>query len=195
VPAQARRRAVSTSADEFPRNGYRLPMDTWDTITSRRQVRSFTPDSIPMGELEQILEAGRRAPSARNGQRWDFIVVTDKEQMERLSHVWRGAGWTAGAAATIALVMPESEGPEALTDWFDLGQAAMQMMIAATGFGIASGQASCRDQELAQEVLGFPDGKQCLLLIALGYAADRPLKPIRKPSRREFDDVVHYGTW
>lgn len=170
-------------------------MDAWDTITSRRQVRAFTSDSIPTEDLERILEAGRRAPSARNGQRWDFVVVTDKGQMERLSHVWQGAGWTAGAAATIALVMPDAEGAKALTDRFDLGQAAMQMMIAATGFGIASGQASCSDQALAQEVLGFPDGKQCFLLIAIGYAADRPLKPIQKPSRRQFDDVVHFGTW
>jgi len=170
-------------------------MDTWDTITSRRQVRGFTSDSISTEDLECILEAGRRAPSARNGQRWDFVVVTDKDQMERLSHVWQGAGWTAGAAATIALVMPEAEGAEALIDRFDLGQAAMQMMIAATGLGIASGQAACSDQALAREVLGFPDGKQCLLLIAVGYAADRPLKPIQKPSRRQFDDVVHFGTW
>ncbi len=170
-------------------------MDTWDTITSRRQVRGFTSDSVSTEDLECILEAGRRAPSARNGQRWDFVVVTDKDQMERLSHVWQGAGWTAGAAATIALVMPEAEGAEALIDRFDLGQAAMQMMIAATGFGIASGQAACSDQALAREVLGFPDGKQCFLLIAVGYAADRPLTPIQKPSRRSFDDVVHFGTW
>lgn len=170
-------------------------MDTWDTITSRRQVRSFTSDPIPKQDLERILEAGRRAPSSRNGQRWDFVVVSDEGQLDRLSHVWQGAGWIAGSAATIALVMPGAEGDEALIDRFDLGQAAMQMMVAATGFGIASGQAVCRDQILAQKVLGFPDGRQCALLIALGYAADRPLKPIRKPSRRDFDDVVHYGTW
>jgi nitroreductase len=170
-------------------------MDTWDSITSRRQVRSFTADAVPVDDLERILEAGRRAPSSRNGQRWDFVVVTDPDQMERLSHVWQGAGWTAGAAATIALVMPEADGAEALTDRFDLGQAAMQMMIAATGFGIASGQAACRDQELAREVLGLPAGKKCHLLIAVGYPADRPLRPIQSPSRRPFDDVVHFGTW
>jgi len=100
-----------------------------------------------------------------------------------------------GSTVTIALVVAQAEGDEALIDRFDLGQAAMQMMIAATGFGIASGQASCRDQTLAQEVLGFPDEKQCALLIALGYPTDRPLKPIQKPSRRDFDDVVHFGTW
>jgi len=170
-------------------------MDTWDTITSRRQVRSFTLDSIPKQDLERILEAGRRAPSSRNGQRWDFVVVSDKGQLDRLSQVWQGALWMAGSAVTIALLLPQADGDEALIDRFDLGQAAMQMMIAATESGIASGQAVCRDQALAQEVLGFPDGKQCSLLIALGYPADRPLKPIQKPSRREFNDVVHFGTW
>ncbi len=170
-------------------------MDTWDTITSRRQVRSFTSDPIPENDLERILEAGRRAPSSRNGQRWDFVVVSDKGQLERLSQVWQGAFWIADSTAAIALVVPLAEGDEALIDRSDIGQAAMQMMIAATGLGIASGQASCHDQVLAQEVLGFPDGKQCVLLIALGYPADRPLQPIQKPSRRDFDEVVHFETW
>jgi nitroreductase len=170
-------------------------MDTWDTITSRRQVRSFSADPIPQGDLEQILEAGRRAPSARNGQRWDFVVVSDRNQLERLSQVWQGAVWVADSATTIALVMPHTEGDQALIDRFDLGQAAMQMMIAAAGVGIASGQASCRDQALARDILGFPADKQCVLLIALGYPADRPLKPIQRPARRDFDDVVHFGTW
>jgi nitroreductase len=170
-------------------------MDTWDTITSRRQVRSFTSDPIPEKDLERILEAGRRAPSSRNGQRWDFVVVSDRGQLERLAQVWQGAHWIADSTATIALVIPLAQGDEALIDRSDLGQAAMQMMIAATGFGIASGQAVCHDQVLAQEVLGFPDGKQCALLIALGYPADRPLQPIQKPSRRDFDEVVHFETW
>jgi len=170
-------------------------MDAWDTITSRRQIRSFTSDPIPEEDLERILEAGRRAPSSRNGQRWDFVVVSDKDQLARLSQVWQGAFWIADSTATIALVVSLAEGAEALIDQLDAGQAAMQMMIAAAGFGIGSGQASCRDQTLAQEVLGFPDGKQCALLIALGFPADRPLRPIQKPSRRDFDDVVHFGTW
>jgi nitroreductase len=171
-------------------------MDTWDAITSRRQARSFTDQPLPERLLHQILEAGRRAPSGRNGQPWDFVVVTDRDQLERLSGVWQGASWVAGSVATVALILPiqEEERPR-IMNRADLGQAAMQMMIAATGLGVASGQASCADQELAQEVLGFPDGRYCALLIALGYPGDRPLAPIKKPARRDFDDVVHFGTW
>lgn len=170
-------------------------METWDAITSRRQVRAFTTDPVPDADIERVLEAGRRAPSGSNRQPWDFVVVTDDEAQQRLAQTWQGAGWTADAAATIALVMSDATGREELINRFDLGQAAMQMMIAATGLGIASGQASCRDQELAQEVLGIPAGKHCALLIALGYPADRPLQPIKNPARRPLDEVAHFGRW
>lgn len=170
-------------------------MDMWDAITSRRQVRSFAAKPISSEALHRVLEAGRRAPSARNSQPWNFVVVTDQDQLHQLSQTWQGAAWIAGAAATIALVMPEQSGEALLLDRSDLGQAAMQMMLAAAGLGIGSGQAACRDQALAQRVLGFPDGHHCALLIALGHPADRPLRPIRKPRRRAFDDVVHFDRW
>ena len=62
-------------------------MQTWDAITSRRNVRSFADRPIPVAELDQILEAGRRAPSSQNWQPWDFIVVTDQGQLRELAKV------------------------------------------------------------------------------------------------------------
>jgi hypothetical protein len=51
------------------------------------------------------------------------------------------------------------------------------------------------DQERARELLGIPDDRICALLIALGRPADRPLRPIRRPDRRPFREVVHAGRW
>ena len=56
-------------------------METWDAITARRNVRDFDDRPLPRELLERILEAGRRAPSAQNWQPWDFVVVTDREQL------------------------------------------------------------------------------------------------------------------
>ena len=42
---------------------------------------------------------------------------------------------------------------------------------------------------------GVPDGYEVAYLLGVGYPADRPLKPIRKPNRRPFDEVVHHGHW
>ena len=170
-------------------------MNAWEAITSRRQVRSFTERAIPEEHLHQILEAARRAPSARNSQRWNFVVIAEPESRQKLSRVWQGAGWMAGAPVIVAIVLPLAEGDDAHFDRFDMGQAAMQMMITATSLGIGSGQAHAADQNLAQQVLGFPDGQHCALLIGFGYPADRPLRPIKNPTRREFEDVVHFGSW
>jgi nitroreductase len=41
----------------------------------------------------------------------------------------------------------------------------------------------------------FPDDRFCALLIPLGYPADRPLRPIHRPNRRPFDEVVHRERW
>src|SRR4051794_41268537 len=66
-------------------------METWDAITSRRNVRSFADRPLAEDDLDRILEAGRRAPSSRNTQPWDFVVVTDREQLGELAKVWRAA--------------------------------------------------------------------------------------------------------
>src|SRR5450755_4539237 len=109
-----------------------MKMETWDAITSRRNVREFADRAIDTSVLDQILEAGRRSPSSRNWQPWDFVVVTDREQLRELATVWVGAGHVAGSAATIALVVPifEAERDAAIAQ-YDLGQATMSIMIAA----------------------------------------------------------------
>jgi nitroreductase len=172
-------------------------MQTWDAIRARRNVRQYADQPIARADLERICEAGRRAPSAGNGQPWNFVVVTDRGQLIELAKVWeRGGRHIAGSAATIALVAKESEneGQRGLL-LYDLGQATMNMMLAAADLGIGSGHSAVSDQQQAQRVLGFPDGYLAVYLIGLGYPADRPLRPIAKPVRRPFDEVVHWGRW
>lgn len=171
-------------------------METWDAITSRRNVRDYTDEPIPDADLDRILEAGRRTPSSRNQQRWDFVVVTDRGRLADLARVWRGAGHVADAAAAIALVAPRSDDSDtAGSIQYDLGQATMNMALAATDLGIGSGHSAVADQELAQRLLGYPDDRFCAWLIALGYPADRSLRPIKRPTRRDFEDVVHRDRW
>jgi len=169
-------------------------MQTWDAITSRRNVRTFAERPIADADLDRILEAGRRAPSSQNWQPWDFIVVTDREQLGELAKVWRGAGHVAHSAATIAVIGPSSDNPFRRAQ-LDLGQATMTMLLAAADLGIGSCHAGVADLELARNLLGFPDDRDWAFLISLGYPAGRPLAPIRHPRRRPFDEVVHRGRW
>jgi nitroreductase len=171
-------------------------METWDAITSRRNVRRFADQAIDAAALDRVLEAGRRAPSSRNRQPWDFVVVTDRAQLRELSKVWRGGGHVAESAATIALVVEETDDQRPReTVRYDLGQATMAMMIAAADQGIGSGHSAVEDQAKAREVLGVPADRRVAYLVDLGYPADRPLRPIKRPDRRPFDEVVHRGRW
>ena len=171
-------------------------METWDAITSRRNVREFADRPIGDADLERILEAGRRAPSSRNWQPWDFIVVTDRAQLTELSQVWRGGGHIAHSAATVVIVVPDDdEASRRERAAYDLGQASVQMMIAAAGLGIGSGHSAVGDQARAREILGFPEDRYAYIMIDFGYPADRPLAPIRRPDRRAFEEVVHRGRW
>jgi nitroreductase len=171
-------------------------METWDAIRSRRNVRAFADRPIAGEDLDRILEAARRTPSSSNQQRWDFVVCTDREQLQALSKVWQWARHVASSAATVCLVAPSAgDERERASIQYDLGQATMSIMLAAADRGIGSGHASVGDQELARRILGLSEDRLCAWLIALGYPADRPLAPIARPARRPFDSVVHRGHW
>ncbi|HTX98336.1 MAG TPA: nitroreductase family protein [Mycobacterium sp.] len=171
-------------------------MQAWDAICARRNVRRYKPDPVSEEDLDRIAEAGWRAPSAKNRQPWDFVIVTDRAQLQELSTVWQGAGHIASAPAAIAIVVPVPPDERRLiTDNYDVGQATMAMMIAATDLGIGTGHSSVGDQEKARAILGVPDDRLVAFLLGIGYPADRALTPIRKPNRRPISEVVHHGRW
>jgi len=171
-------------------------MQTWDAIRARRNVRNYQTTPVPDADLNRIAEAAWRAPSASNRQHWDFVIVTDPDRLRALSAVWRGAGHIAGAAAAIALVVPRTDDDRTrLLDYYDLGQATYAMALAAADLGIGTGHSSVGDQDKARAILGVPDDHTVSYLLGLGYPADRPLKPILKPNRRPFPEVVHRGRW
>ena len=171
-------------------------MQTWDAIRARRNVRAYQTEPVPAADLDRIAEAAWRAPSASNRQHWDFVIVTDPDQLRELSAVWRGAGHIAGAAAAIALVVPRTDDERTrLLDYYDLGQATFAIALAAADLGIGTGHASVGDQDQARKILGVPADHDVAFLLGVGYPADRPLQPITTPDRRPLTEVIHHGHW
>ena len=171
-------------------------MDTWDAIRARRDVRTYQDRAIATGDLDRILEAGRRAPSASNRQPWDFVLVTDRATLQELATVWTGARHLAQAAAAVVMALRQPETERYVTlDQYDLGQATMAMMLAATDLGIGSGHSAIGDQQACRRILGVPEDRLCASMLAFGYPADRPLAPIGRPDRRPFAEVVHRDRW
>jgi len=171
-------------------------VETWDAICARRDVRDHADRAIPEADLDLILEAGRRTPSSRNLQRWDFVVVRGRERLEALAEVWHGARHVATSDATVALVAPVSDDRRTRESiQYDLGQVTMSMMLAAADRGVGSAHSAVGRHDLARELLGLPPDRVCAWLLSFGYPADRPLRPLRRPARRDFADVVHRDRW
>lgn len=173
-------------------------METWQAINSVRVVRQFDDRPLAPEHLDRILNAGRRAGSSKNEQRWAFIVVREREHLRELAQVGRYAGHLAEAGLAIALVTPETgDGPRTRSVMWDLGRAAQNMVLAAWELGIGSVPATVYDHGLAARLLGLPPDRRCDFLLSFGYPADESkLKaPNRAGGRLPLEDVVHEERW
>jgi nitroreductase len=173
-------------------------MSVWEAVSSRRVVRRFADRPLDESHLDRILQAGRRANSSKNQQRWAFIVCRDREHLRQLADVGPWAGHLAGAAAAIALVTPDPSATDApLSVMFDLGMAADEMILVAWELGIGSVPATVYRQELARELLGYPVDHHCEFLVSFGYPADRSelTRPLKAGGRRPLDELVHEERW
>ena len=147
-------------------------MDALTALRRRRSVRNYTGEPIPREDLETIVDAGRLAATGSNLQPWDFIVVTERNLIERLKVAAR---WMDKAAAIIAVVMdPTSRW------WVEDGSAAVEnMLIASTALGYGScwleGYTLPREEEFKQ-LLGIPEEKRLLTLAPLGVPLEWPTK-------------------
>ena len=108
-------------------------MDTIDTILERRSIRSYKAEPIPAAHMQQILEAGRQAPSAANRQPWHFIIVGDSEQKKQVAKVCGSQMWMADAAYIIVAL----GAPGVSSKWYsiDVAIALQNMVLAAYSLG------------------------------------------------------------
>lgn len=170
-------------------------MKVTEAIRTKRAVREFKKDPIPEKDVRAILNAGRRSQSSKNRQSWQFLAVRNKDTLKQLAHMGAFAGHLAGAPLGVLILTPPPE--KFYGAYFDAGQAAAYMQLAAWELGISSCLATLHKAEKAYDLLGIPREWQVLMAISFGYAAGRkgvhfrPLVGGRKP----FAEVVHWEKW
>ena len=171
-----------------------------ELAAARQSDRSYEPGRVIGREvLERILEAGRRAPSACNGQPWHFTVVTDPQLLVEVGKATSSLGMNRFVKDASALVLITLE-PTNITSRLgcgikdkdfpimDLGIASAYMTLAAEDEGIGSCILGWFDEKKIKELVGIPQKKRLMLIISLGYN----LKPKRKKIRKDFDKVVSF---
>jgi len=152
-----------------------------NAIAKRRSIQTYASTPVPREALLGLVDAARKAPSAANQNAWRFVLVTDRETLDRLSQTHRFCGWLASAQAAIAVVID----PAATRYWLeDSCVAASFIWLAATdaGLGAAWGAMhqsgdpveSQRRQDCVREVLGIPAGLNVPVVLGIGFPSGEP---------------------
>lgn len=170
-------------------------MNVSDAIRTKHAIRQFLDQALTEEAMRAILNAGRRAQSAKNTQPWHFIAIRDKARLKALSETGTWAGHLAGAALGVVIVTPNPA--EHWSIIFDAGQSAAYMQLAAWELGIGSCLASIYEAEKGRAFLGVPAELHLNVAISFGYPAMDQTRPsvVKKGGRRPFEDVIHWEKW
>ncbi len=170
-------------------------MNVSEAIRLKRAIRQFKPDPLPQEIVMAILNAGRRAQSAKNGQPWRFIAVTDKRILKKLSTLGQFAGHLEGAALGVCILTPDPSSRYSVM--FDAGQAAAYMQLAAWELGVGSVPATIYEPDQARKALCFPSDWHLRVALSFGYPADEAelTRLPKKGGRALLGEVVHWNTW
>ena len=160
-------------------------MSLFDVILSRRSIRSYENKEIPQEILNQILEAGRQAPSAANRQPFRFVVVTDSEAKNEFSKSLFGKHIKN---APLVIVGCANEKSVLTGKWavVDTTIALQNIVLAAWAFGIGSCWIGSFSEEKVKGLLEIPNNWKVVALLTLGYPAEQPKAKNRKPFEELF---------
>ncbi len=144
-----------------------------EEIRKVRQSRKFTDEPVTDEQLQALLEVAQWTGSSQNTQPWHFIVIRDKDQLEKVSQV-RGEAirWVATAPLAIALVIT-AKGE--ISGAFDEGRVTERLMIAARLLGLGAGTAWYGDDSqraAAKALLGIPPELTARSMVVIGHPAD-----------------------
>ena len=169
-------------------------MDFFTVLKQRHSIRLFEDRPVEAGELQQILEAIGRAPSAGNLQSYEVYVV--REARQRTALVAAAGDQEFLAQAPIVLVFcthPEralerykSRGTE-LYSVQDASIACTYAMLAATALGLSTVWVGAFDEQAVHEIIHAPSGQRPVAMLPVGYAAETP----RIRERRPLKDLIH----
>lgn len=169
-------------------------MDVFEAIQQRRSVRSWKDKPVEDDKLEQVLEAGRLAPSASNRQEWRFVVVRDPELRRELIEAANGQDFVGEAPVVIVACAVKHDhimSCEHPCFLIDLAIAVDHMTLAARELGLGTCWIGAFKQEEVRDVLGIPDTVEVVSLLPMGYPTAWPDAKPRKP----VDEAVCYDGW
>jgi nitroreductase len=171
------------------------PEATLELLRKRRSIRRYRPDPVPDDMLEQILEAGRWAPSASNRQPWHFVVVRDQAVLKEVAQhaAYYFLRWAHVAEAPLLIVLCGDARSRIYRQFLheDIGLAGGGMMLQAKALGLGTCWLGGVDRKAIADILKLPEGIDVIGLLTVGFPAEEPPPTPRKP----LEEIVHYDVY
>ena len=158
-------------------------MELLKLIELRRSVRAYQSKPVENEKLALVLEAGRLAPSARNGQDWKFVVVQDKALIEKLVPACCDQKFVGEAPAFLA-ICSDDHGLMRCgqpVDTVDCSIALSFMMLQAAELGLGTCWLGSFYEDAVREILHIPEQYRVVAVTPLGYPVSEPKQRPRKP--------------
>lgn len=162
-------------------------MDFKELAQMRRSHRKFTEEEINAEEVQLIMRAALMAPTSKSQRAWQFVVVDDKMDLEKLSDAKDLGGQFIKGAAMAVVVLGD---PMQNDCWVEDGAiAAISMQYQAEDLGLGSCWVQMRGRglsdgttadEVIRGILDIPENLSCLCVVAFGHKADE-----RKPQNED----------
>ncbi|HYW95190.1 MAG TPA: nitroreductase family protein [Bacteroidales bacterium] len=158
-------------------------MNLLETILKRRSIRQYSDKAVEREKTEKVIRAAMFAPSGVNRRPWHFIVVDDRNIMEKIMAVHPNSMMLKTAPQAI-LVCGDEQQQHDTGYWIaDCGAATENLLLAATALGLGSCWIGVYPREhrmrAFSEIFNLPSHIRPFALVALGYASKEKETPQR----------------
>lgn len=161
-------------------------METFDALAKRASVRDYMNQPVPKDLLEKLIDAGRRAPSARAVEPWEFVVITERAMLDKLASIISTGVFLKQATACVVVFCQDTK------YYLEDGSAATEnILLGATDLGLGTCWIAGDKKEYCEEVsklLGAPAHLKLISLISVGWAVREP----KQRKRRTLSEVLHW---
>lgn len=169
-------------------------MEFYEVLRIRRSIRKYKDTPVEEAKIDRILEAVRLAPSAKNIQPWNFLVIRDESVRRALREAYPRDWFSAAPVIICACGEPAKawvrrDGKSYLD--VDVAIAFEHLILAAAAEGLGTCWIGAFDPAAVKRVLGLPAGVEPIAMTPLGTADEEP----RPFTRRSIADFVRYDKW
>jgi nitroreductase len=163
-------------------------MDALETIHTRRSIRKYENRLVPEEMVQKLLAAAMQAPSARNQQPWQFVVIDDRAMLAEIPVFMPNAAM-AGEAPLAILICGDLSLEKSEGYWVvDCAAATQNLLLAAHALGLGAVWCGVFPREPRMEglrrLVGLPENVMAHSLVVLGFPADQvPREDRYRPDR------------